>query len=138
METVTGRCLCGAVELGAKPKFSSMGACHCSMCRKWSGGPLLAVDCGTDVSISGKEYVSVYNSSEWAERCFCSRCGTHLFYRLKAMGKYIVPVGLFDAEAEVNFHHQIFIDEKPSYYDFANQTENMSGQEMLDKFSGVD
>ena len=25
-----------------------VGACLCSMCRKWGGGPLLAADCGTD------------------------------------------------------------------------------------------
>ena len=102
------------------------------MCRRWGGGPLLAVDCGTDVSIEGEEHVGTFSSSEWAERGFCKSCGTHLFYRLRESGQYIMPVGLFDeAGAPVNFDHQIFIDEKPEYYAFANETRNMTGAEVF-------
>ncbi|WP_339900516.1 GFA family protein [Paraglaciecola polaris] len=58
-----------------------MDACHCASCRKWSGGPLLAIDCGTDVSISPTDNITVYDSSQWAQRGFCRHCGTDLFYR---------------------------------------------------------
>ena len=39
-ETISakGGCLCGAVEIEAKTLVAFVGACHCSMCRKWSGG----------------------------------------------------------------------------------------------------
>ncbi len=79
----SGSCLCGATLITAKSISKNVGACHCSMCRKWSGGPLMAVDCGTDVSFEGEENISVFKSSEWAERGFCNKCGSHLFYRLK-------------------------------------------------------
>ncbi len=45
--------------------------------------PLLAIDCGTQVTISNEDFVSRCSASEWAERGFCKTCGTHLFYHFK-------------------------------------------------------
>jgi hypothetical protein len=95
----------------------------------------MAIDCGADVSLSGDDNVSIFDSSKWAERGFCSRCGSHLFYRLKDSGQYIVPIGLFDAELDVRFTSQVFIDEKPAYYAFANETKNMTGAEIFAMYS---
>jgi len=105
------------------------------MCRKWGGGPLIAFDCGTDVLLEGKENISIFNSSDWAERGFCKQCGTHLFYRIKEGHQYILPVGLFDEDERLKFEEQIFIDEKPSFYDFANKTNNMTGAEVFAKYA---
>ena len=91
----------------------------------------MAVDCGSDVTIEGEENVSIFNSSEWAERGFCNKCGSHLFYRLKGNNQYIVPVGLFDDLLGVIFDHQVFVDEKPAYYAFGNETKNMTGAEVF-------
>lgn len=129
-----GSCLCGAVQLTIKAMSQQIGACHCNMCRQWSGGPLLAVDCGDDVVLAGDENIAVFNSSDWAERGFCRQCGTHLFYRLKQNQQHFIPVGLLTESDTLVFDHQVFIDEKPSYYDFANKTHNMTGQELFDQF----
>ncbi len=131
----TGSCLCQSVKVTAKAISTNIGACHCSMCQKWSGGPLLAIDCGNDVSFENADNIAAFSSSEWAERGFCSSCGTHLYYRLKQNNQYIMPVGLFDQAADFKFDHQIFIDEKPSYYCFANETKNMTGEEVFAQFS---
>ena len=133
-DEATGRCLCGAVKLIAHNHAANVGACHCHMCRRWGGGPLIAIDCGTDVGIDGKENVRVFDSSAWAERGFCKDCGTHLFYRLKESGQYIVPAGLFDKDPCVTFDSQVFIDEKPDYYEFANKTRNLTGKEVFDLY----
>ena len=93
------------------------------------------MDCGTDCDIEGEEYVSVFNSSEWAERGFCKNCGSNLFYRLKQSGQYILPVGLFDDDEAFEFDHQIFIDSKPEYYSFANKTKNMTGEEVFAQYA---
>ena len=130
-----GHCLCGAVHLSATTMSNKLGACHCNMCRRWTGGPLLAVDCGSDVSFEGKENIAVFESSEWAERGFCKRCGSHLFYRLKGNNQHIIPIGIFDNCATVIFDHQIFIDEKPEYYSFSNETQNMTGAEVFAKYA---
>lgn len=131
----TGSCLCGAVTITANNVSKSVGACHCDMCRKWGGGPLLAVDCGTDVSFAGDENIAVFSSSEWAERGFCKTCGSNLFYRIKQNQQYIMPAGLFGDDQTFVFDHQIFIDEKPEYYQFANDTKNMTGAEVFAKFA---
>ena len=131
-----GKCLCGAVSITAKQASNSVGACHCGMCRRWGGGPLMAIDCGTDVSIVGEENVSVFNTSEWAERGFCSKCGSHLFYRLKQTGQHIMAAGIFDDGENLHFDHQVFIDEKPAYYSFSNETHDMTGAEVFAKYGG--
>lgn len=133
-QTIETECMCGAVKVKAVKVDKHAGACHCSMCRKWGGGPLLAVDCGTDVLFEGDENIKVYSSSNWADRGFCSQCGTHLFYRLKGSGQYIMPAGLFE-QMDFDFDHQVFIDQKPGWYGFKNDTKNMTGAEMFAKYA---
>ncbi len=130
----SGSCLCGAVQISVKTMDRRVGACHCSMCRKWGGGPLMAVDCGSGVVLDGGENVSVFDSSEWAERGFCNKCGSHLFYRLKQSGQYIMPVGLFEDQDRFVFDHQVFIDYKPGFYSFANKTDDMTEAEVFAKY----
>ncbi len=128
---VKGSCLCGAISLSTTRMNHHVAACHCSMCRKWGGGALLAVECGSNVSFRGEENIGIYQSSEWAERGFCKKCGSHLFYRLKQNNQYYIPVGIFDNDEGFVFEHQVFIDEKPEYYSFANETKNMTGAELF-------
>lgn len=139
MDSITersGQCLCGAVSLVAKLKSQHIGACHCAMCRRWGGGPLLAAECEGDVQFEGAEYIATYDSSEWAERGFCRQCGTHLFYRLKEAGFYAMPVGLFDETEQWQLTEQVFIDEKPDFYTFAEKTQNLTGAEVFAQFAG--
>ena len=130
----TGSCLCGTVSFVASNATHKVGACHCGMCRKWGGGPFMEIDCGTDISFSGEENISVYNSSDWAERGFCKKCGSHLFYRLKETNEHMVPAGLFDDQAKFVFDHQVFIDKKPSFYKFENNTREFTEKEIFDKY----
>jgi len=128
-----GSCLCGAVSVTIRPASRSVGTCHCNMCRKWAGGPQMMVECA-GAGFEGEDYLGVYESSEWAERGFCKRCGSHHYYRLKKHGNYFVPVGLFDVQ-DWEFDQQIFIDEKPPFYEFANETNNMTGAEVFAKYA---
>ena len=127
----SGQCLCKAVTITAANMHTEVSICHCSMCRNWGGGPFLATHCGSEVKIEPEEKVKRYLSSAWAERGFCTDCGTHLFYHMPQSKEYIVPIGLFEQQQQINLSSQIFIDEKPDYYDFANQTKNMTGAEIF-------
>ena len=81
--TMPGGCLCGAVRFTAAPKDREVGACHCSMCRQVDGGAVLGDRLRRrDARSRTLSNLGVYRSSEWAERCFCKKCGTPLFYRL--------------------------------------------------------
>ena len=98
----------------------------------------MEITCGTAVSIEGEDSVSVFDSSKWAERGFCSQCGTHLFYRLKGTGDHMIPVGLFDDDDALVLDHQVFIDEKPEFYSFAEKTSQMTGAELFAKYMPPD
>jgi hypothetical protein len=130
-----GNCLCGLVRVTARTKSDSIGVCHCKTCRRWGGGPLFAADCEHDVVFEGTEHISTFNSSAWAERGFCSECGTHLFYRLKQKGHYALPVGLFEDSENWLLAEQVFIDEKPAFYSFSEETRNLTGSEAFAQYA---
>ncbi len=129
-----GSCLCGAICFTARKVGKSVGACHCDMCRKWGGGPLMAVHSGSEVLFEGEDNISVYDSSAWAERGFCNKCGSHLFYRVKESKLHIIPAGLFENQESFVFENQVFIDRKPSFYSFANTTNCMTEAEVFEKY----
>ena len=75
----TGRCLCGKVKFTIGEGVDEIGACHCDMCRRWSGGPMFALHCKGPVEFEGEEHIMRYKSSDWGERGFCGVCGSSLF-----------------------------------------------------------
>ncbi|WP_439346285.1 GFA family protein [Vacuolonema iberomarrocanum] len=95
----------------------------------------MVVDCSTNITFEGEESITVYDSSEWAERGFCNKCDSRLFYRLKGSNQHMVPVGLFDDQAPFVFDSQVFIDKKPSFYSFANQTTDMAAAEIFEMYA---
>jgi hypothetical protein len=134
-QQLSGGCLCGAVRFTATPADREVGACHCSMCRRWSAGPYLERDCTTTLKVEDTTHLGIYRSSDWAERAFCKRCGTSLYYRLVDKNHHYVSAEAFDSRDGYRFAHQVFIDEKPAYYDFANKTHNMTGAEVFAQFA---
>lgn len=94
---------------------------------------MFAVHCGSDVRFSGAE-PRTFRSSDWAERGFCATCGTHLFYRLRQGNEYVLTAGLFQ-NREFRLSNEIFIDEKPAYYELGNETKKLTGQEVFEQFA---
>lgn len=123
-----GNCLCGNVTVEVED-INTFEACHCGMCRRWGSGPLMAVHSDSKVTITGQKSVTVYQSSEWAERAFCNHCGTNLYYHKLGSETYALSLGLFQDHANFNFESQIFIDKKPDYYEFANDTKKLTQQQ---------
>ncbi len=132
----TGKCLCGAVKFTAEDIDTHVHACHCSMCRGWTGGPMLAASVGS-VEFFGDSNIKRYASSEWAERGFCAQCGSSLFYHLKEPNMYIMATGCFDNAEQFSLAGEIFIDEKPSSYDFAGDHPRLTGEEFLASMAGA-
>ncbi len=94
----------------------------------------MEVDCGKDVSFEGEENITVYSSSEWAERGFCNKCGSNLFYRLKGTGEHQISAGLFEDSEDFVFDLQVFIDNKPDFYNFIEKTKTMTEAEIFAKY----
>ena len=131
----TGGCLCGAVKLRATLKEEGFGACHCSICRRWSGGaPFFAVQAKAEVT-EGADKVTVYASSDWAERAFCATCGANLWYRVTMPGPHQGAMhlawGALDDASGMALTSEVFIDEKPESYDLAGDRPRMTGEELF-------
>ncbi|CBJ90648.1 Glutathione-dependent formaldehyde-activating, GFA [Xenorhabdus nematophila ATCC 19061] len=132
-----GRCLCGSVGIKTSQRIENINACHCKICQKWNGGSFLSVDCKDDLEIEGIENISTYASSEWAERAFCRKCGTHLFFHLYHPSTYYVPVALFEENHVSKLSRQIYVDSKPKYYNFVEKTPMLTQQDILNLFNNV-
>ncbi len=135
--SATGKCLCGAVTFTAEGVEPHVHACHCSMCRNWTGGPMQAAQVGS-VAFAGAEHIKRFASSEWAERGFCSECGSSLFYRLKEPEMYLMATGIFDDVDQFKLVGEIYIDEKPAGYDFAGDHPRVTGEEFLASMGQAD
>lgn len=125
--------MCGAVSFVAKQVETHAGACHCGMCRRWAGGAFMGVEAG-GVEWSGEEHITVYTSSEWGERGFCSQCGSVLFYRFTVAGaddKITLSTGLLDDTEGLVLASEIFIDRKPAFYAFAGERKTMTEAEVM-------
>lgn len=128
------QCLCGAVRFSAVPSKTETGVCHCSMCRRWAAGPFFAVDCGDSVEFEAGDDFELYRSSDWGERGFCRKCGTPLVWQLHGKKQASVSLTAFDEIDDMVFTSEIFIDEKPDIYSFADATEKMTGAEVFAMF----
>ena len=133
--TLSGGCLCGAVRFTAAPASHNYGICHCDMCRRWTAGPFMAIECGDTVKFESDADLALFASSAWAERGFCKKCGTSLFYKLAGKDEYIVSTEAFDDTSDFQLVSEIFIDEKPAHYSFANNTRKMTGAEAMAAFA---
>jgi len=111
---ITGHCLCGAVKITVAGEHDPrIGACHCRMCQRWSGGLFLCFKADASaVTVTGE--VTHYRSSTFAERAFCSRCGSHLWFKDVEDGgepqSYELMPGLFDAARNWPLRSEIYVD----------------------------
>jgi len=132
--------MCGAVTFVARDVPDRFGACHCEMCRRWAGSALMAatVPLG-DVSFTGESAIKRVQSSEWAERAWCGKCGTGLWYRVTAEGpmggNYELPVGLFDSTEGMTLDSEIFYDVKSHAVNLSGETKKMTRAEVFAKYA---
>src|SRR5262245_33027959 len=133
--TISGQCLCGAVTFRADVAKREVDTCHCSMCRRWSAGPYIGLVHDGAVAFEGADNIGVYKSSMWEERAFCKVCGSSLYYRLLGTAHYSFSANALDDQSGLVLTSQIFIDEKPAYYDFANDTPKLTGAQVFAAFA---
>ncbi|HYD25061.1 MAG TPA: GFA family protein [Croceibacterium sp.] len=80
--TRVGGCHCGEVRYAVEGDPVYHAVCHCDDCRASSGAPMVAWYAVKEEQfrlLSGE--VTQFEGTPGAERSFCRRCGTGLFYR---------------------------------------------------------
>jgi hypothetical protein len=108
----TGGCLCGAVRFRARGHPLLVEHCHCSMCRKASGAPVVTftrVALGEFAFTKGKP--KEYRSSKRGRRGFCPKCGSQIYFMYDAKPDSIgLNVGCFDEPERLKPVRHIFSD----------------------------
>lgn len=116
---VTGSCLCGGVKYSVAEFIRPVVACHCNQCRKTSGHFVAATKArNSDLTMISDETLTWFRSSEAAERGFCNRCGSSLFWRPVDGETTSIMAGTLDAPTGLKLAFHIFKGHAGDYYDF--------------------
>jgi len=77
-----GACLCGELSYRVVVPPIDAGYCHCRLCQRSSGAPVLA---WFTVPVNSFSYIkgrpSIFRSSASNQREFCNACGTQVAFR---------------------------------------------------------
>lgn len=114
-----GSCLCGDISFEVQGSPRGPSFCHCSQCRKQSGGVWSSAYVReADLTISGD--VRWYASSDAAKRGSCPRCGSFLFWKANAEGTISFALGAIDGATGLTLEKHIFVAEKGDFYNIAD------------------
>ncbi|ADI89819.1 GFA family protein [Acinetobacter oleivorans] len=134
---MNGQCLCGETTFEVELKNHDVHACHCSMCRRQTSGVIMTIDVVKDsLKFIQQKHLSVFNSSDWGERGFCNVCGTTIFWRTKDQSYCnINAFSLNEPVEDLNLDMEIFIDSKPDFYTFQNDTKKLTESQVAALFN---
>lgn len=115
-----GGCACGAIRYRIDGSLLGVGACHCSDCRRFSGGganyvalvpvPALTIVQGTPTIFSTKA-----DSGAEVGRAFCATCGTPLWSIPVNEPFRAVKIGSLDDHSDLAPQMHIYTDSAPAW-----------------------
>lgn len=115
--TITGGCVCGAVQYEISGSLYDARSCHCSKCRKAFSGQASAyavVEPGTFQWVSGKELLTSFLSQKSFGLQFCSVCGSTLCGTFNGQ-VHGVTLGCVDGDPGVKIEQHIFVGSKAAW-----------------------
>lgn len=125
MNELHASCLCGAVALTLPDQFDYMGNCHCSECRKFSGGnyaPVGGLDGNKVTIVKGEEAISRYRKSAETTLAFCRHCGSSLFSQKSSSGKINLRLGVLDDVPSQRPAFHIFVGSKAPWHQIGDDS----------------
>ena len=130
---LTGGCQCGAVRYAFSVTPRGAAPCHCRMCQKAGGAPFMVfAGAPSKYFVFTRGQPTIFESSDVAERGFCSRCGTPLTYRLKSSERISVTVGSLDDPESVQPTEQHGVESMLSWTPSLHTLPARRTQEWLD------
>ena len=119
---ISGGCLCGALRYVSTADPVDTGYCHCALCRKSTGAPVLA---WASYPVDGFSYTrgtpARYRSSGHGHREFCGTCGTQIAYRDSEGARTVdVNVGSLDDPDAAAPRRHIWVSSRLPWFDTAD------------------
>jgi hypothetical protein len=113
-----GGCLCGSVRFRVTAASLDSGYCHCRMCQRNSGAPVVAwvtFPAANFSWIAGQP--GTYASSARARRGFCANCGSYLvFNSMDSPAEVSVNTACFDAPEDFPPRKHIFVESRIPWF----------------------
>jgi len=117
-----GGCLCGAIRYRADSLPIRGVICHCTLCRKHSGAPALAFvhfPAAAFTWVQGQP--ALFRSSRFAERGFCSRCGSTLSMHEEVLNDRVqITIGSLDEPERVRIDDHVWTDRQLPWFHIAD------------------
>jgi len=125
--------MCGAVKFSASDMPREFSSCYCKTCQRWVGNAYKGVSVPTEnLTISGRENIGIFVSSVFAERAYCKKCGSAIWWRLTAgpyVGKTSISLGLLDDTDGMVLSGELFVDFKNSTDEIPDGISQMTSEE---------
>ena len=109
-------CNCGAVAFEILSPLSDIYVCHCSICRRFTGGagiPVIVIRNDQFKWLRGQDNIRIWSKpdADW-DANFCATCGSSLPGK-NDEERMFIPAGLLPSEFEgLKVGHHIFVDSK--------------------------
>ncbi|MDA0822265.1 MAG: GFA family protein [Proteobacteria bacterium] len=142
-EVHQGACFCGTVRIELTGDPETMGYCHCTSCRQWSGDPVHAYTIWQRDNVvvrAGAKSLATFQSSpdSLSHRQYCSKCGGHVMISHPELGIYDVFSGVspglkFVPTMHLNYAEAVLpmSDGLPKYKDFPFEFGGLRGSGVL-------
>jgi hypothetical protein len=117
-----GGCLCGAVRYRIDAWPRSAGYCHCRLCQRSTGAPVVAwLTMASDGFAWTRGTPTLYRSSAKGERLFCQACGSQMVFREPALPTLLdVTLASLDDPLAVRPDHHIWTASRIGWFDIAD------------------
>lgn len=129
--TISGSCLCGAVQYKINSALSSLGHCHCKMCQRFHGTAYATYGMVAKAQFSilrGRDHLKTVQSSVNVKRHFCSRCGSPLTYQNDIIPDNIwITAGTFDDDPGCEPQYHIFVASKAPWFEINDNIPQFDG-----------
>jgi hypothetical protein len=120
--SLKGSCLCGVIRFELSPPVRDVIVCHCGQCAKWAGYAVAATAVAPEnfKLLSGESELKWYAATDSAERGFCGRCGSSLFWRPADGSRISVLAGTLEPPTGLVTSAHIFVASKSDYYEITD------------------
>lgn len=132
MATVSGSCFCGAVQFEITLPTKWCAHCHCTMCQR-SHGAAFVTWVGCDVNsfrLTDDKALVWFASSKAAERGFCRKCGSTLFFRSSRWpGEIHVVRTNIDGELDRDPDAHVYWETHAEWFEFLDETKKVESKQ---------
>lgn len=115
---MSGSCLCGAIRFSFQNLPQNLYQCHCSLCRKQSGGAAnvaTLIDSGSFSWEKGRDLIQSYVKPTGFRSDFCSKCGSPVPNPVGESSYLWIPAGLLDSSENLKISAHLFVGSKAEW-----------------------